>query len=77
MTENNPTVTGSETDATQPPARVSGHKAQQGAFGLAVLFGLGGRGRHVYGGTVPWETKQNRRAKNRAARKSRRINRNR
>lgn len=31
--------------------------------------------RHVYGGTVPFETIQRRRAANRAARKSRRINR--
>lgn len=31
--------------------------------------------RHVYGGTVPYEVIQKRRAKNRAARKSRRINR--
>lgn len=31
--------------------------------------------KHVYGGTVPYEVVQKRRAKNRVARKSRRVNR--
>lgn len=34
-------------------------------------------GRHIYAGTVPEAEKQRRRAKNRAARKSRKINRKR
>lgn len=46
---------------------------QQGHFGLAVLGGL--QGKHVYGGTVPASVKARRRAKNRIARRSRRINR--
>ena len=36
---------------------------------------IGATERHVYGGTVPYETIQKRRAKNRVARKSRRTNR--
>ncbi|MFJ8815460.1 hypothetical protein [Amycolatopsis thermoflava] len=44
------------------------------AFAIAVLLGLQSQ-RHVYGGTVPAETVARRRAKNRAARRSRRINR--
>lgn len=36
---------------------------------------LGGQLRHVYGGTVPPEVVARRRARNRVARKSRRINR--
>jgi hypothetical protein len=46
---------------------------QQGSYGLGVLFGL--QTKHVYGGTVPAGEVVNRRAKNRQARKSRRINR--
>lgn len=50
---------------------------QQAPFGLAVLFGLGQSKKHVYGGTVDYYTKLERRARNKAARKSRRINRKR
>ena len=53
------------------------NRHQQARFGLAVLLGLGHCKKHVYGGTVPEETKQQRRAANRVARKSRRINRRR
>lgn len=40
-----------------------------------LLLALTLRGKHVYGGTVTWATKQSRRAKDRVARKSRRANR--
>ena len=43
----------------------------------AILLALTLTGKHVYGGTVPWATKQARRSANRIARKSRRINRKR
>lgn len=43
------------------------------AFERAVLFGL--QRKHVYMGTVPVGVAADRRRKNRAARKSRRINR--
>lgn len=42
-------------------------------FARTVLGAL--QGKHIYGGTVPAETVANRRAKNKAARRSRRINR--
>lgn len=45
--------------------------------GLAVLFALGNLGKHVYAGTVPAAVVERRRAKNRVARSSRRINRGR
>ncbi|HEU5475677.1 MAG TPA: hypothetical protein VFV67_33980 [Actinophytocola sp.] len=50
---------------------------QQSTYGVSVLFGLGapGREKHVYSGTVPAATVRRRRAKNRTARVSRRINR--
>lgn len=61
------------TDEKSNPTR----RHQQARFGLAVLFGLGQSKKHVYGGTIPHETKQHRRAANKVARKSRRINRRR
>lgn len=45
------------------------------SYQLTILAGLSGSKRHVYGGTVPWATKQARRTKSRVARKSRRLNR--
>lgn len=58
------------------PAPVAPHDPhQRSSYGLAILAALGQRGRHVYGGTVDHATKQHRRAKNRAARRSRRVNR--
>lgn len=44
------------------------------AYSVAILFGLGAWDKHVYSGTVPDHVKQNRRRRNRAARRSRRIN---
>lgn len=46
-------------------------------WGLSILVGLGAAGKHVYGGTVPPETVTKRRAANRVARKSRKVNRGR
>ncbi len=43
--------------------------------GLAVLLGLQNTGRHVYAGTVPAATVARRRAANKVARRSRRVNR--
>lgn len=43
--------------------------------GLAILLALGKLGKHVYGGTVSHAEKTRRRASNKAARASRRINR--
>ncbi|WP_169813032.1 hypothetical protein [Nocardia niwae] len=40
-----------------------------------ILAGLNRKGKHVYGLTVPDDVKQQRRAKNKVARKSRRQNR--
>lgn len=45
------------------------------AYAIAVLFGLGAHSKHVYEGSVSEGDKERRRAKNRVARKSRRINR--
>lgn len=57
--------------------------AQQSAYGLMILAALGqpdthtgGPKYHVYGGTVDYWTVQERRAKNKRARKSRKANRN-
>jgi hypothetical protein len=49
----------------------------QSPVGLAILYALGQRGRHVYGGTVSAATVARRRDRNRVARASRRINRKR
>jgi hypothetical protein len=46
---------------------------QQNSYGLAVLGGL--QVKHVYGGTVPAATRDRRRAANKVARRSRRLNR--
>jgi len=43
--------------------------------GVVILVALGKLGKHVYAGTVSPAEKQHRRASNRAARRSRRINR--
>lgn len=43
--------------------------------GAAILAALTNRARHVYGGTVPPQTVARRRAANKAARLSRRVNR--
>jgi hypothetical protein len=43
--------------------------------GLVILMALGKLGKHVYGGTVSHAEKTRRRAANRTARASRRINR--
>lgn len=48
---------------------------QPSPFSRAILQGL--QGKHVYGGTVPAATTAKRRAANKAARASRRINRRR
>ncbi len=45
------------------------------SYQQVTLLALTQTRKHVYGGTVPWATKQSRRAKNRVARKSRRANR--
>lgn len=45
------------------------------SYSLAALGALSNSNKHVYGGTVPEATVQRRRAKNRAARRSRQINR--
>jgi hypothetical protein len=42
---------------------------------LAMLHALAATGKHVYAGTVPAATKRSRRAKNKIARRSRRLNR--
>ena len=58
----------------------NGNAHQQSSYGVAILVGLGaapGPEKHVYGGTVPVATTARRRTKNKAARKSRRINRHR
>lgn len=54
--------------STRPPNQPSG-------FSIAVLFGMGFRDKHVYGGTVDPEVVATRRRRNRVARRSRRINR--
>jgi len=46
-------------------------------FGVATLLGLQGGAKHVYGGTVAPAEIARRRAANRAARRSRRLNRKR
>lgn len=60
------------------------YSPQGGAYGLAILTGLGKKvtyasgavhERHVYGGTVSPKTVATRRAHNRVARKARRTNR--
>lgn len=43
--------------------------------GLAILMGLGAHGKHVYGGTVAPAMKARRRAANKVAARSRRLNR--
>ena len=43
--------------------------------GLAILLGLNNTGRHIYAGTVPAAVVSQRRVKNRAARRARRVNR--
>lgn len=45
------------------------------AWSLAILTGLGRRGKHVYGGSVPAGVVADRRRKNKVARASRRTNR--
>ncbi len=45
------------------------------ARGLAILIGLNRTGRHMYGGTVPPAEVERRRAKNKAAKRARRMNR--
>lgn len=56
---------------------------QQARYGIAMLMAMGfrsdrpGHALHVYGGTVDQVTVARRRAKNKAARKSRRVNRKR
>ncbi len=42
---------------------------------LPMLLALNASGKHIYAGTVPAATIQKRRAANRVARKSRRVNR--
>lgn len=49
--------------------------AEPTTYQLTTLAALSGSKRHVYAGTVPWSTKQDRRTKARVARKSRRLNR--
>lgn len=44
-------------------------------YQVAILVALTKTGKHVYAGTVPAHVKAKRRAKNRVARESRRINR--
>lgn len=48
-------------------------------YSLAILYGLnhGKTAPHIYGGTVPGHVKAQRRAANKVARQSRRINRGR
>lgn len=48
---------------------------QNSPLGITWLIALTWSDRPVYEGTVPYAVKQRRRAKNRVARKSRRINR--
>jgi hypothetical protein len=50
---------------------------QPSSYSVAVLFGLGFHDKHVYGGTVDPVTVAKRRARNKVARASRRINRRR
>lgn len=53
---------------------------QQSSYGVSILVGLGaapGDEKHVYGGTVPVKTVARRRVRNKASRRSRRINRQR
>lgn len=61
----------SDLSMTDPLPR-SAHR--DGAFGMALLHGLGAREMHVYGGTVHPDLIAVRR-RNRAARKARRITR--
>lgn len=44
---------------------------------LSALFALGASGKHIYSGSVPFAEVQRRRAANKVARVSRRINRSR
>lgn len=50
-------------------------RKQQSSLGLWVLNGMNVRMAHIYAGTVPESVVQKRRAKNRVAKKSRKINR--
>lgn len=59
------------------PAPVAPNPHQQSSYGTTILAALGLRGRHVYGGTVTYRTKQDRRARNRRSRATRKINRGR
>ena len=82
MIKNNTYATSHAEPSTYSTAVLSGLGIDQHHV-FSATTRPGGRGRvylmpqtrHVYGGTVPYETIQKRRAKNRAARKSRRINR--
>ena len=60
--------------ATSTPAPIYTDPNAPASYSLAILGGLQEQ-RHIYGGTVPFEVVADRRRKNRAARKSRRINR--
>ncbi|GAB3471795.1 hypothetical protein [Actinophytocola sediminis] len=62
-------------DGHYQPASPPRPNHQQSTYGLSILAALGLRDRHVYAGTVNHATKTNRRARNRVARRSRRINR--
>lgn len=53
------------------------HRAAFQRNGTAILAGFNHTGQHVYGGTVTDDTVLDRRRRNKAARKSRRINRGR
>lgn len=63
------------TRPTAPEALKPDVPAQPSAFSMAILLGLTARDQHVYGGTAPEHVVSRRRAKNRTARRSRRINR--
>jgi hypothetical protein len=58
---------------TRDPRRATEHKEYRMNLAQTVLGAL--QGKHVYGGTVPDHVVAKRRARNKAARRSRRINR--
>lgn len=60
------------TDETKLP---EAENAQQTRYGRRILFALSRSGQHVYAGTVSFKDKMKRRAKDKVAKRSRKLNR--
>lgn len=80
VTDQGPTVTVATDDLTRPSTETDEQRERmkhvRGSWGISILLALKNLP-HIYPGTVDPVTKQERRVKNRVARKSRRINRKR